>query len=919
MTPKSHPSERQAIAANRKPAFRNALIYAALAFAVACACALAQPLQAQADEAPADVPRSASGSCYIGDTWMIGDQSFFTIPSFSGLLSGAVPASSFECLNHSAAAPEHVDADYDARLTGCSLEGGWVEYYVTITPPDATDGVTSNELGLIGYQRVGGTVRLAWDFKGGIALQKQSALPDITDGNGCYSLKGALYGVYSSREAAATHDRAQSLRMLATGEDGVWETGMDFTIGTYYVAEVEAPRGFVLDDGVYEVAVTPNQTARVNASPGYVQDVPRTNPVTLWASKTDAETPDGKAQGTATLAGAQFTVSYYDGFYDAASLPAEPTRTWVVAADESGQVAVDDANKVAGDDFYRLADGRITLPLGTVTIAETQAPEGYLPDAGGMRIVQIRDGGTTETVSAYEAPAFSDAVVRGGVSIGKVDRQNGGFLPQGSATLEGAVFSIVSANPQPVLVDGTLYAPGQIVKTVETRLDEDGRYRASTASDCLPYGTYIAYESESPAGYVYDGASQSWSHTFSIGDDGIVVDLSDEGSSAANRVIRGDFAFSKIDGLSAERLGLVPFMVTSQTTGEAHVIVTDENGMVSTASDWNAHSANTNANDAAVVETETGYAVDERLLDPLAGVWFDGRADAACEVLNDLGALPYDTYTVSELRAPGNEGYDLATFDVIISRDGRELDLGTVDDSGPESDEPEEPGQPSESEPAIETEFTDSSDGDHEAADDSVVTLVDRVSYNGLVPGDVYTVAGTLHVRGEDGSDAGAARDASGREIMARQSFIAGESDGEVEVAFTFAASDLGGANVVAYEQLERKGAVLATHADISNEAQTVAFAKEPEEPIVETPPETPAVETPEKETPKPEQPTEETKPETSVATKASAMPKTGDTLFGIALVMIPAGALGLALAALSVRKLERETQIIIERGKPRM
>ena len=571
----------------------------ALAMALACialACALASALPARAwaspaDEAPDDVPRTATGTCYIGETWLEGESSFFTVPSFTGLLEGAWPSSSFTCLNHTAAAPEDVDADYEALLTGFDAEAGWVEYYVTITPPDATDGETSNEWGLIGYQRVGGTVRLAWTFE---------------------------------RE-------------------------------------------------------------------------PQSNPVSIWARKADAATANGAAQGSATLAGARFAICYYDDLYDESTLPDEPTRTWTVETDANGVAFADDEHKVAGDEYYRLADGSVAIPVGTLTVREVQAPEGYLLSDGAVRVMRIEPDEDVEVLDVYEAPVFADDVKRGGIAIGKIDLQNGAYAAQGAATLAGAVFCIVAAGDHPVIVDGMTYEVGDTVMSIKAVACEDGRFIARTAADSLPYGTYTIYESENPQGYV-DGGTQPWSCSFDVAADGVVVDLTDPGSAAANRVIRGDFALTKLDGDTGAHLGSVPFLVTSLTTGERHVVVTDSNGRLSTSASWNAHTTRTNANDEALIETEDGITVDGSLLDADAGVWFGGRVDAPCPADDAFGALPFDTYSVTELRAPGNEGYDLAAFELTVTRDGVELDQGTIDDHAvPVEEEPSKPDQPAES------------------------------------------------------------------------------------------------------------------------------------------------------------------------------------------------------------------------------
>lgn len=112
-----------------------------------------------------------------------------------------------------------------------------------------------------------------------------------------------------------------------------------------------------------------------------------------------------------------------------------------------------------------------------------------------------------------------------------------------------------------------------------------------------------------------------------------------------------------------ERLASVPFRITSKTIGESHVLVTDENGMASTESSWTPHSQNTNK----------GTSADD-------GIWFGQDAlGTQAPVDDNLGALPYDTYTVEELPCSANEGMVPVAFEITISRDKTTLDLGTVD------------------------------------------------------------------------------------------------------------------------------------------------------------------------------------------------------------------------------------------------
>ncbi|MBQ9004554.1 MAG: hypothetical protein IJ087_22170, partial [Eggerthellaceae bacterium] len=530
--------------------------------------------------------------------------------------------------------------------------------------------------------KVNGGALASIPLLGGIRLEKRSANPEITGNNSCYSLEGAEYGLFATSDDATTHDSSKATAQFATTQDGTFESELAWPAGTYYVAETKAAQGFALDEHVYATRIEAGKRTDVNSPEGFTSAFALHNPIVSWSAVRDAETQDGSAQGSATLAGATFQVSYYDGYYDSASLPSAPTRSWLVKTDADGTAWARDDLKASGDEFYRIDGEHIVLPLGTVTVTETQASQGYLEPPAEPQLMLVEPGTSGAELDSYTAPVISSSVERGGVAAGLVDRQNAKHLAQGSATLAGAVFEILSDNDRQVVVNGSSFAKGDVVGSIETELTDEERYIARTPDTWLPAGSYILRQTEAGKGYLLDDTSLAWRKSFAVAGQGDVTDLTQPDSCATNQVIRGDFRFSKADGVTDARLALIPFLVTSQTTGEQHVIMTDENGMASTANSWNAHEHLTNANDLAASpssDAEGGYAVDESKLDPTAGAWFDGRADESVATTAVLGALPYDTYTVSELRVAANAGYELATFTANVTRNDLELDLGTVD------------------------------------------------------------------------------------------------------------------------------------------------------------------------------------------------------------------------------------------------
>lgn len=276
----------------------------------------------------------------------------------------------------------------------------------------------------------------------------------------------------------------------------------------------------------------------------------------------------------------------------------------------------------------------------------------------------------------------------------------------------------------------------------------------------------------------------------------------------AEQVYRSDIEFTKKADNGSDRLAGVPFKVTSLTTGESHIAVTDENGYFSSASSWNAHDSNTNANDWALTASDT---IDSTKLDANAGFWFgnnsalDGNGTTstsdAVKADNKLGALPFDTYSVEELRCSANEGYALINTTVTVTRDAKTIDLGTFDDPEPE----------------IHTTAYDASDSDHYVGV-GTVKISDKVEYSHLVAGKTYTVIGELH-----DAATGDAVTVNGQAITAEKTFTAEDSAGSVTLDYAFDSYDLKGKTLVVYETLtDAKGAKLAEHRDKSDVSQQV-------------------------------------------------------------------------------------------------
>lgn len=359
------------------------------------------------------VGSTATGTCYIGDTWNVNYpyQDYFYVNNFTGDLTGAVTVQDFECLDPTAALPAHKNASYEATVTEVNAAGGYVEYYVRVTPPGATDGVTRPDgEHLSGYQHVGGKVRVYRAFTGSLELIKSSANQTITNGNGCYSLKGAVYGLYQN---------GAEIARKTTDEKG-YAKFENVTAGNYDLKEITPPKGYALDKTVYPVTINSSQTTRVD-----VKDYPQSDPVAILLGKIDRDTTQNMPQGSASLEGAEFTIKYYavQSDKDPAETGKKPVRTWIMKTNEKGRCYLTKEYKVSGDEFYYDSNGNITLPLGTITIQETKAPKGYLLNEE-IFVRQITSKGTGEMVETYNMPTIEEEVIRGDIQLVKYGETN---------------------------------------------------------------------------------------------------------------------------------------------------------------------------------------------------------------------------------------------------------------------------------------------------------------------------------------------------------------------------------------------------------------------------------------------------------------------------------------------------------------
>lgn len=533
------------------------------------------------------------------------------------------------------------------------------------------------------------------DVRSGLKLKKKLANTPIN--KLCnYSLDGAEYKAYTTTgNGVETTDVANYLCTFRTDTAGngyVIDTNKsrnlelaDQSNGNYYklvgvplntwvcIKETKNSTGCELDTKVYYLYYTEDNMQQTVTSTEPLKN----DPLRITITKKDSTS--GSNAGATSLAGAEFTIKYYDVPVTGAGAVTSyaqvkgkaPTRTWVYRTDENGELHTVEPDKYLVKDasselFYD--DGYAVIPLGAITIEETKAPEGY-----------------TLAGSFYKK------------------------------SLGGEVAS-----------------------------NEDG--------------------------VIFVAVKDAHSLSNYFGENAIIKE---------EKVLRADLKFKKIALDTNEPLSGIAFRITSKTTGESHVVVTDDDGMIDTSAIK--HSENTNAADK---DNKT-----------ISGTWFYGNDDGEKKIDDSLGALPYDVYEIEELATDVNKDYRLITpITVDLTKeadytDGYQLyDLGTVTNIP---------------EPYIGTRALGVKTQDNIIPANEKVDVEDISDYHFLEAGKTYTMKGVI----KDPETGKAYKQPDGTYSLGHKVFTTDSDDtgyvsAEVRTPLVLDTTGLDGKNVVVAEYL---------------------------------------------------------------------------------------------------------------------
>jgi len=617
---------------------------------------------------------------------------------------------------------------------------------------------------------------------GTVSLSKTSANTGITSGNSCYSLAGAVYGIYSDAGCTA------QVTTLTTDAGGN-AAAVSLNAGTYYYKELTAPAGYALDSSVQSFTVTDGQNTALSVS-----DTPTNDPVRISINKVDSETGD-KVQGGASLENAEFTVKYYAGYYNAGNLPANATRTWVIKTVKIGGVYVAGLNntcKVSGDDFYTNAAGTAILPLGTISIEETKAPEGYNLEGAylqvggvgekitGKYVAQITQNGNLASLKGGNTFKVSDKIKRGDFKLTKIDTDNQNRM-----------------SDIPFRVTNKATGESHIIKT-----DENGYFSSESS--------WNAHSKNTNGGGAYDGL---W---FSSADGSAKVDDS------VGAMPYGDYTLEELScdnnrgkilyngEFSIRRDKVTVDIGTIENHSEPTPVITTQASDAKTQYQIIKPSADTDIVDkVTITDTMAGreYTITGTLMDKETGeaITVNGNPVTASQTFTSDGTKKVlDMHFTFDSSALGGKT-------VVV------CEKLTYDDYVAATEEDMENKDQTIYFPEIHTTATDSETADHLTLADSRAVITDTVTYTNLLKGETYTLSGVLMDK-----ETGKELLVDGEPVTQEMAFTAGRASGTKKLKFEFDTTGLAGKSFVVYETLTLEDVEVAEHKDINDEGQTI-------------------------------------------------------------------------------------------------
>ncbi|MEC5317196.1 SpaA isopeptide-forming pilin-related protein [Enterococcus casseliflavus] len=371
----------------------------------------------------------------------------------------ALPGAQFEITNKTTGKTETKTTDKNGKISG-KWDVGTVLEIKEVKAPNGYVLSTEKKTLTIEANKTKSVTFTNKRQLGTISIDKSGSEFGKDMPNGNYTLKGNTFEVYAGSKATGT-----PVTTITTDEKGQAKTKA-LPLGTYTLKETAASEGYILNENTWTVELTyAGQNVEITNVDQRIENKEQLADLTVI--KEDKET-GSQPQGAATLIGAEYTLT-----------------------DSSGQVVgtmvMQEKNGVIQSELKG-------LKLGTYTLKETKAPEGYNLDPTEYE-VKLTYAGQNETV-ALHSKTVTDQVIKGNIEGYKF-----GSRPLIPNTLEDLVDRLSGTNQdikpplEGVELTVTSHTTGQ--KYVEVT-GKNGYFKFEN----LPYDTYTIEETKGIDGYL---------------------------------------------------------------------------------------------------------------------------------------------------------------------------------------------------------------------------------------------------------------------------------------------------------------------------------------------------------------------------------------------------------------------------------
>lgn len=647
-------------------------------------------------------------------------------------------------------------------------------YYTTIT---ATNAYEKKADGTFDYTKqkvhiVTGCDEAVEPELGSIRIRKEFATKEVAVGNPNYSLAGAVFGLYSSEADAVAGNSC--LATLTVDENGVAQMD-NMLCATYYVKEILASAGCLVNPKVYAVTVTKNHTAILPVDCLIWEDLVM-YPADILLRKTSIS--------GAPIEGAVYEMKYYATSCDINPVEtgAVPIRTWRFQTDAKGEIHYSNDKKwfVEGDDIYIDPITKLAaLPMGILTIREISAPKEYVIDSG-VYVKKIIAGGDVSE-AGVNATTVTEQLIRGDLDFYKLDED-------GNA-IANVKFSITDTNGESHIVwtdekgyysTSSAYIPHS--KQTNEEISGTGIWFGTDPLDdnlgALPYGTYTIRE------------------------------LRCDANKGRYKNIQ-DFTVTITEHAKTYEIG----KIVNEKLPTIHTIAKDEK---------------TNQNLATYGETITiKDTIECNHLEvghhyTLFGELHNQKTGTIIEQ-NGVPITATKSFDAVETHMLIEVSFTV-TLDALLAGESIVCFEYLTDDAYPE----EKVAQHADINCAEQTVHipkiaTSAYWKNKLISKDSLkkAIIVDQVSYHNLVPGLSYVMEATLVQK-----DTGKLLTEDGAKYVTRKAFTPESAEGQVKMELAYDVSGLEDKEIVVYEKLYLAQNVLAVHEDLTDKAQTVKVPK---------------------------------------------------------------------------------------------